>query len=77
MTAPHDATTSADLPSPAELSPADSPDLLADPPDPDAVVDGLDAIDEPVELAPESDPADAVDQILEVGGLDDEHDAPA
>jgi hypothetical protein len=75
MTSPHDATTSADLTSPAELGPADSPDLLADPSDPDAVVDALDAIEEPVELAAESDPADAVDQILEVG-LDDEHDGP-
>ena len=75
MTSPHDATTSADLPSPTELSPADSPDLLADPPDPDAVVDALDAIEDPVELAAESDPADAVDQILEVR-LDDEHDGP-
>jgi hypothetical protein len=76
MTSPHDATPSADLPSPAELGPADSADLVADPTDPDEPIDALDAIEEPVELAPESDPADAVDQILEVG-FDDEDAGPA
>ncbi len=76
MTSPHDATTSADLPSPAELVPADSPDLVEDPQDPDDVIDTLDVIAEPVELTLESDTADAVDQILEVP-FDEEHDAEA
>jgi hypothetical protein len=76
MTSPHDAMTSADLPSPAELVPSDAPDLVADPQDPDEVIDTLDVIEEPVELALESDTADAVDQILEVG-FDEEHDAEA
>ena len=76
MTSPYDAPTSADLPSPAELLPADSPDLVADPRDADDVIDSLDVIEEPVELPLESDTADAVDQILEVP-LDEEHDAEA
>jgi hypothetical protein len=66
-------TTTADIPSPAELGPADSPDLVTDPESPDAPVDVL---EEPVELAFESDEADAVAQILEVG-YDEEHDGPA
>ena len=73
MTTSPDASTRVDLPSPEELGPGDSPDLVADPA---ATDDPTDALDEPVELAWESDPADAADQIREIG-YDDDHDRPA
>ena len=73
MTSSHDALSADERRSPLEPDPADSPDLIDDPPSPDAP---LDSIDEPVDLAWESDQADAVDQILEVG-LDEDHDGPA
>jgi len=73
MTTSHDVSTPVELPSPDELGPGDSPDLVADP----AVPDGpTDVLDDAVELAWESDPADAVDQIREIG-YDDDHDRRA
>ncbi len=72
MTASHDADRAGDLPSPFEPDASDSPDLLDDPPLPDAPVE---TVDPSVELPFESAETDAVDQILEVP-VDDDHDRP-
>jgi len=71
-TMPH-TPSPAEVPSPAELNPADAPDLVAGPPVDD---DEPDVPGDDVALPWETDQADALDQIREVG-FDDGHDREA
>jgi len=63
-------TSTDPIPSPGSLGPADSPDLVPDPPVDDRPADPLEV---PVELTSEGTDADVLDQVREVG-FDDDHD---